>query len=392
MIKPKIAFVVQRNGKEVNGGSESHCFTVAEKMKIAWDVEILTTCALDYVTWENFYPEGIELIDDVPVRRFRVDYPRNKEFNAYSDYIYNNIKHVTIEECEKWMNFQGPVSSSLIKYIENNKENYEGFIFFTYLYATTYYGLPPVKDKALLVPTAHDEWTIYLPLWNKWFENPRAFIFNTLEEKKFLEKRFPSIDLRGEIVGVGINCQTDVSENRFRKRYKLRSPYILYTGRIDESKGCKELFDFFKRYKKDECHTGLKLVLIGRPVMEIPVDSDIVTLGFVDEETKFDAIKGCEFLINPSHFESLSIVLLEAWSLNKPVLVTEKCNVTVEQCKRSNGGLWYENYDEFRACVNYLLNNKNIALRARDFIDENYSWDLIRKKYVEFLEKYLFRV
>jgi len=386
MDRPKIAFVVQRCGREVNGGAEAHCLTMACKMNELWDVEILTTCAVDYITWADYYSEGVENIDGVPVRRFHADSQRVKEeFDTYSEYIRRNISSVTEEECEKWMKLQGPVSTDLLNYIKTNKDHYDGFIFFTYLYCTSYYGLPLVSEKACLVPTAHDEWPIYLPVWDEFFKKPRAFIFNTSEEKTFLEKRFPSVTFRGEIAGVGVDIPEDISEQRFREHYQIDSPYMLYIGRIEESKGCKELFDYFIRYKKEE--TGdIKLVLAGKPVMSIPEHPDIISLGFIDEKTKFDAIKGCEFLINPSPYESLSIVLLEAWSLNRPVLVTEKCNVLVEQCRRSNGGLWYRNYDEFKACVEYLLKNKNIASTCEKFVKEHYGWDGIKKKYEEILK------
>ncbi len=381
MSKPKIAFIVQRCGREVNGGAEAHCLTMARKMKELWDVEILTTCAVDYITWADHYPEGVEIIDGVPVRRFHVDSQRVKEkFDSYSEYIRRNITSVTEEECEKWMNLQGPVSTDLLNYIKANRDNYDGFIFFTYLYYTTYYGLPPVSEKAYLVPTAHDEWPIYLPIWDEFFNRPRGFIFNTLEEKTFLEKRFPSVTFRGEIAGVGVDIPEDISSQRFRENYNIAPPYMLYIGRIEESKGCKELFDYFIRYKKEEA-SDIKLVLAGKPVMDIPESQDIISVGFIDEKTKFDAIKECEFLINPSPHESLSIVLLEAWSLNRPVLVTEKCNVLVEQCRRSNGGLWYKDYDEFKACTEYLLKNKNIASEGEKFVKEHYSWDDIKKKY-----------
>ena len=381
----KVAFIIQRYGKEVVGGSEALCSIIAQKMRIFWNIEILTTCALDYTTWENYYPENVEIVDNVAVRRFKVDYMRNmKIFNCYSRYIHSNKRKISLKKSEKWMRLQGPICSDLIKYIDLNKENYDAFIFFTYLYATTFYGLQLVSEKSFLVPTAHDEFAIYLPIWDDWFKKPQAFVFNTEEEKAFLEKRFPDIEFKGDIVGVGVDKVDSISEERFREKYNINGTYILYMGRIDEGKGCGELFDFFLRYKQ-ETSNKLKLVLAGRAVMDIPNHEDIIELGFIDEETKFDAIKGCEILINPSSFESLSMILLEAWSLNKPVLVSGKSDVMVGQCRRSNGGLWYNNYDEFKACLEYIINNTNIALNSHKFVEENYSWKIITDKYLKLL-------
>ncbi len=382
MCKPKIAFVVQRNGKEVNGGAEYHCFLIAKLMSRDWDVEILTTCALDYMTWENHYDEGIEVVDDISIRRFKVDTVRDTTaFNTYSSDILSQGENISIDDAEQWMKLQGPLSSGLLDYIKEHKNHYDKFIFFTYLYATTYYGLPLVADKSILVPTAHDEPPIYLPIWDDWFKLPQYFVYNTIEEETFLKKRFPHIKFRGEIVGVGINNPTDYSNITFRQKYNIYAPYILYVGRIDNSKGCDHLLEYFIRFKETN-NIQLKLVLAGKSVIEIPEHKDIIHLGFVDEETKFAAIEGCEFLVNPSPFESLSMVLLEAWSLNKPVLVNADAKVMVGQCQRSHGGLWYEDYEAFEKNTLFLLEKPYTFKHMKEWVDENYGWDVIREKFL----------
>ena len=259
------------------------------------------------------------------------------------------------------------------------------FYIITYLYATSYFGLPLVEDKAYLVPAAHDEWPIYLPIWDKWFSRPKKLIFSTKEEQDFVQQRFTDVEFESEIIGIGIDLPSDVIEKRFRDQFSIDGKYILYIGRIDESKGCKELFSFFQKFKK-EYNCSLKLVLIGNEVMPVPSDKDIIGLGYVDEQTKFDAISGCELLVNPSPYESLSIVLLEAWSLNKPVLVSKKSEVMVGQCKRSLAGFWYDTYEEFVRYILDILEEKiSIAGRGRKYIEENYSWETIINKYSSFL-------
>jgi glycosyltransferase involved in cell wall biosynthesis len=380
-VKPKVAFVVQRCGKEVNGGAELSCFFTARCMKEVWDVEILTTCAIDYITWNNYYTEGVQVVEDVPIRRFKVDQPRDiQKFNAYCQAIAPDVKNVSLARGETWMKLQGPMSSRLMEYLDFHRNDYDAFIFFTYLYATTYYGLPIVQDKAHLVPTAHDEWPIYLPIWDVLFSRPQTFIFNTVEERAFIQKRFPKTTQHGEVIGVGVQIPKHFSKDDFIVRFHINDPYILYIGRIDESKGCRQLIDYFLRYK-EEYPSNIKLVLAGKAVMPIPTHQDIIPVGFIDDQAKFDALAGCKFLINPSPYESLSMVLLEAWSLNIPVLVNGAAEVMVGQCKRSNSGLWYENYDEFHACVEYLFEHPDLARRGSVFVQDNYSWPTIREKY-----------
>jgi len=382
----KIVFVVQRYGLEVNGGAEFHCRLVAEHLSKYFDVEVITTCAIDYMTWKNEYPPGIEILNGVCVRRFPVDYERDiPKFNKSSEKIFGNIH--TYEEEIEWMKLQGPYSTKLLNYIQSNKDNYTYFIFFTYLYCTTFFGLPLVKEKALLVPTAHDEPPIYLSIFKSLFKNPRRFIYNTEEEKNFVISQFQVANIPSDVVGVGIDTPDKIDAVSFVQKYTVDN-FIIYVGRIDESKGCKELFDYFIRYKKEK-KSSIKLVLLGKPIMKVPKHPDIISLGFVSEQEKFNGTKTAKLLIMPSKYESLSMVLLEAWLCNTAVLVNGKCDVLKGQCIRSNAGLYYESYDEFEGCLDFLLSDDGVrntmGKNGMKFVLQNYSWESIEKKYISIL-------
>lgn len=379
----KIAFVVQRYGLEINGGAEFLCREVAEHLSKYCEIDVLTTCAIDYISWKNEYPPGSIIINDVNVFRFEVDRQRD-------NHKFNKLSKKTLEQAHsykqeiKWMEHQGPYSSKLISFIESNKDNYDFFLFFTYLYATTYYCMPIVKDKAILLPAAHNEPAIYLQIFKKIFDIPIGFIYSTQEEKNLVDWKFHTEDTPSEIIGVGITVPSTI------KSYKSEDDAIIYIGRIDESKGCGELFDLFIKYKMYH-PSPLKLILVGKSVMDIPNHPDIIHLGFVDEDTKYDIIYKSKILIMPSRYESLSMVLLEAWYCKKPVLVSGFCEVLKGQCIRSNAGLWYENYEEFSACLNLLLFNKNLrqnlGKNGSVFVQNNYSWDIIEKKYLNLIDK-----
>lgn len=384
----RVAFVVQRCGLEVNGGAESHCLMIAQKMSKYWDTEILTTCALDYISWKNHYPVGIANVLEVKVRRFPVTKQRNiQSFNRLSDNMAPRLKDASIEEQEIWMQAQGPFSSEMIAYVKNRQHEYDAFIFFTYLYATTYFVLPLVAEKAYLAPLAHNEWTIYMSMWDKFFEKPRGFIFNTIEELNFLKARFPKIKLEGPIAGVGIDAPDACNPDEFRQKYNIHQPFFLYIGRIDPSKGCQELFDYFINLQK-QGSVSRKLILLGKPTMPIPKHPDIITLGFVNEQTKWDALAACDLLIMPSPYESLSMVLLEAWSVGKPVLVNGNCDVLVGQCRRAQGGVWYTSEDEFQVAIEMLSQEVKFQLgeQGRKFVNNNYIWDKVEHLYRNLLK------
>lgn len=386
----KIAFVVQRYGVEVNGGAELQCRQLAEHMSRYYSTEVITTKAIDYVTWKDEYSQDVEQLNGVTVRRFSVKEPRNSsKFNKLSATVLQcNSSH---EKEEEWMRRQGPDSPELIDFLRNHKDDYDAFIFCTYLYYTTYFGLKEVQDKAILIPDAHDERPIYLGIFESMFRLPQAIFYNSKEEKRFVEKQFPVKDIpnNGGFGGVGIELPSDISAQRFKEKYKL-DIFLLYIGRIEENKGCRQLFDFFEEYKRRN-GGALKLVLMGKEVMPVPKRDDIISLGFVSEEDKFDGLAACKMLVLPSLFESLSIVVLEAMKSGKPVLVQEKCEVVKGHCVRSNGGLYYRNYLEFESCVNYLLEHKDIAAamgeNGRKYVEENYCWDTIEKRLAELIEK-----
>jgi glycosyltransferase involved in cell wall biosynthesis len=384
----KIAFVVQRYGLEINGGAEFLCREVAEHLSRYCEVEVITTCAIDYTTWKNEYSEGETTINGVSVRRFPVDYPRNlKRFNNLSERILDK-KHTIDEEIE-WMRLQGPYSTKLIQFIKDNKDSYDSFIFFTYLYCTTFFGLPLVADKAILVPTAHDEPPIYLSIFEEIFKNPKAIMYNTKEEKEFVIKQFHNENIPSDIAGAGVTAPVSIDENN-SKFTSDKEDFLIYMGRVDESKGCGELFDYFIRYKT-ETHSSVKLMVLGKAVMGIPKHPDIIYLGFVSDQEKYSALRLSKILLMPSKYESLSMVLLEAWCCQKPVLVNGQCEVLKGQCIRSNAGLWYENYEEFSECLNLLLANEQLRVQlgynGRGFMDLNYSWGKIEMKYLGLIER-----
>src|SRR5687767_13508134 len=181
----KVAFIVQRYGAEILGGSEYHCRLIAERLAPRHQVEILTTCAADYITWKNEYPEGTDRIRGVTVRRFANARERDiNAFNRYSDWIFANPH--THEDEMKWLEMQGPWCPKLLDYLHANYRSYDALIFFTYLYAPTVLGLEIDPSRSILVPTAHDEPAIRLDLYKDVFRRPSAIAYNTEVERNFL--------------------------------------------------------------------------------------------------------------------------------------------------------------------------------------------------------------
>jgi len=385
----KIAFVCQRYGIEVNGGAELLCRQFAEKLTDKYEVEVLTTCAVDYMTWANEYPVQEKNINGVKVKRFAVSNERNvKRFNQLSEQIFSNSQHIDELE-QQWINEQGPYCPELVTYIQEHHKEYECILFMTYLYFFSAICLPKGMKNAVLIPTAHDEPPIYLNYYKAVFENAKGLIFNTPEEKTFVQKMFNTKSIPSIMAGAGVEIpDMDALLNAYGI-YGLKN-YIVYAGRIDESKGCEKLFKHFQEYKKRNLG-DLKLVLMGKPVMKIPKDPNIVCLGFISEEKKFIVMRDSVALVLASEYESLSIVVLESMALGRPVLVNGKSEVLKGHCIRSNAGLYFTSYFEFEFSLNYLLGHIEeyniMSENAKKYVTANYRWEDIIQRICELINR-----
>jgi glycosyltransferase involved in cell wall biosynthesis len=385
----KLAVVVQRYGLAINGGAELHARYIAEHLARHAEVEVLTTCATDYVSWRNELPAGVETINGVPVRRFPVRHERNTlDFGRRSDHVFK--KPHSIADELGWIDAEGPTSPSLVRFIRGNAARYDYFLFFSYRYYHAYHGPRAAPARAVLVPTAERDDAIGLSIFPAIFRGVRAIMYNSPEERAMIEAIAANPHVPSVVVGIGSEVPANPQPGRFRQKFNMRGPFAIYVGRIDENKGCRELFEGFTEYVRNGS-TRLSLVLVGNSMLPIPEHPRIRHLGFLDDGDKFDAIAAAELLVMPSYFESLSMVALEAWALGRPVLANAKCDVLKGQSIRSNAGLYYENRAEFIGTLGALERNRwlsaTLGRNGRQFFREHYDWPVIERKYLDMIAR-----
>ncbi len=419
----RLAFIIQRYGPDVLGGSEHLCRLVAERLAGQHEVDVLTTCARDYVTWRNEYPEGTDRVRGVVVRRFATATTRDIDaFNRYSEWIYKN-PHGRNDEIE-WLKQQGPWCPALIEYLRRNQQQYDVLIFFTYLYATTVMGLEVNPGKSILVSTAHDEPAIRLEIFKDVFAKPAALFYLTDSERKFVQKQFPERPLLEDVVGVGVDIPPPQRHPRapaasdeetpdndresdedgsdraypshllargsmFRRRHRLYGPVLLYGGRIDPGKGCEELIEYFSSYIKEGGDASL--VLMGAKLMVLPEEPFIRFAGLLSDSERMQALEAATVVVCPSPYESLSLLALEAMAAGTPVLANARSAVLLEHCVNSNGGLYYSDREEFVECLNTLVNDPRLCAamgqNGRQYILRNYRWDAVLARYERIFAK-----
>lgn len=385
----RIAFVVQRYGLEVHGGSEYHCRLWAEQLASRHHVEVLTTCARDYLTWADWYKPGIEVINAIPVQRFPVAAPRDLDaFNAFSHKVLGGL-HSDADEME-WMRQQGPYAPALFEAISAQYDRFDVWVFMTYLYCSTFFGLPRARGKAVLVPTAHDELPIYLRIFQRLFSMPRYIIYNTPTERAMLNQLFDLRAIPGSEVGVGVDVPPLEAPG-----VEAQPPRLLYIGRVHTSKGCEQLVEYVLRYKAER-GSPVQLVLAGRADIDLPSHPDLLLPGFVSEAEKQQLLRECAIVMVPSPFESLSILCLEAWAAGKPTLVNGATPVLRDQTLRSKGGLFYRSYEEFAACLDLLLADSTLRTQlgrqAHAFVEAQYSTQVVQRRLERALEEALIEI
>ena len=385
----RLAVVVQRYGQAINGGAELHARYIAEHLARHAEVEVLTTCASDYVTWRNELPSGVERVNGIAVRRFPVKHERNPlVFGKRSDRVFQQ-RHSLGDELD-WLDAEGPACPALVGHLEKHAADYDNLIFFSYRYYHAYHGVRAAGSRAVLVPTAERDAAAGLSIFKPIFKGVRALMYNSPEERAMIQSLSGNRNVPSVVVGVGSDVPSNPQPGRLRQRFNIRGPFAVYVGRIDANKGCTELFEFFEAYMRDT-PGQLSLVLIGNSLLTVPDHPRIRHLGFLDDVDKFDAMAAAEVLIMPSYFESLSMVALEAWALGRPVLANGKCDVLKGQSIRSNAGLYYDGAMEFTETLRTIEQNRwlsaSLGRNGRQFFREQYDWPVIERKYLEMLDR-----
>jgi len=377
----KLACVVQRYGLDVVGGSESHCRSIAERLAVNHDVTVLTSCAADYLSWKNTYPPGASVVGRVRVLRFPVDRPRDTGHFAELNNIVASGR-ATADDEAAWFLENGPQVPALLEHLRAHGQEYDRILFWTYRYYPSYYGVPLVRDRAVLVPTAEEDPVVWLRSLAEFFTLPLGYVFLTPEEAELVSARASGPLPPSCVIGTGLE---PVASGFSRTD---RGPYVLYLGRVDPNKGCETLLRYFQEFL-DRGGTQLKLVLAGPVFMPMPSHPSIVALGFVDEKTRAELLDAAVALVVPSQYESLCIALLEGWNHSLPALVNGRCRVLKGQVLRANGGLFYNNVTEFVTALRELVDqpelSRQIGRQGREYVDQHYRWPTVMKTLETFL-------
>lgn len=413
----KIAFVIPWYGKDVGGGAESACrslVTSLHKIRPDIKVDIITTALKSFANdWNNNVWEE-KMYDDegINVYRFKAKPVSRKLFHKIN---FNKLMPQTVEDLwthEKpkspltpfswfWERFylrHMIISQSMSRFLRKSFHEYDYFFFMPYMFATTYYGSLAVKGKAVIVPCLHNERYAYMNIFQNMMKKATATMFWVHAEQRLANKLY-HIDAEKQcLIGAIVDTKPLKGDSaRFRQKFNVKAPFMLYAGRKIVGKGVPEMVEYFLTLKNRHASTpfikDLKLVLIGKGDLEYPSTKypDIIDLGFVSEQEKQDAYAAATVFCLPSRMESFSIVIMESWLQGVPVMVHDGCEVTRDHVLQSNGGLTYNTQESFIKAVEFMATHpekaKKMGAEGRSYVIDNYSPERIVEKFVTFLAK-----
>jgi O-antigen biosynthesis protein len=375
-----IVFVTPRYGLEFAGGAEAIARMLAEELhRTGTPVEVLTTCTDDLITFNNTYKPGATTINGVPVQRFPSDTVDIDAYHRVAGKAFADPLSVTYQEQQTFVR-NSIHSQPLYEHLAANAARYRCCIVAPYLFGTTYRASQIMRDKTIHIPCLHDEAMAYFAIFHEMLEEARGILFNAPEEQQ-LARQLGIYNPAVAVVGCGFHQPPPGDPRAFRAQHGLGdAPFLLYSGRFDGAKNVPLLFDYFLRYKHERV-TPLRLALAGHGPVAPPAHPDVVDLGFFRAGTMNDALAAAAALVQLSVHESFSLVIMESWLQQRPVIVHTGCAVTRGHVERSGGGWAIGDYEDFATALDEILATPELADRrgaaGHAYVRSEYSWDAV---------------
>jgi glycosyltransferase involved in cell wall biosynthesis len=388
----RFTFISARYGVDVLGGAETHARHVAERLAArGHDVRVLTTRARHYATWASDLPGGRAIENGVEVHR----YPAAPRRTPWDDVLkqLSALCPWSIRFASAWARAQGPLAPPLIDRLPIEARERDLLVFFQLLSHPTFAGMPLVADRSALVPLVHEERPIYSALAGRTLTLPRVLLVNTAAEAARIGRVARGRVRAMEVTGVGLEPPTAPSPVFVPP---TPHPYLVFMGRQGKAKPLPAVWRALmsnRRLPPLEIRGGtvpwsdVRLVTVGERSRRYDGLPNIVHADYVGDIERWDILRGALALVNPSLYESLSLVLLEAWTVARPVIVHRRCDVTAEHVRASDGGLavdFARPHEAAEAIANGLRSQSGRTLmggRGAAYAERSFSWERVLEIY-----------
>lgn len=376
----RLAIVTPRYLPEMIGGAETLLQGYAEQLCArGHHVDVLTTCADQLGAWKNALEAGEEHIRGVLVRRFALDASDQQRYWR----LANELSRMgTLDYRKQQALLQAGLNSTeLCGYLQSTIESYDAVIIGPYAFALIFAVARIAAGKAIWLPCLHDEPLAQLAVVREALEEAHGILFNTAAEERLARERLGLANPATALVGYGFDADAPLGDaTRFRRRFGLPGPLLLYTGRIIPEKNIEQLLELFGRYRTER-NPAATLALVGEGGGIDLARPGVRALGALSAADLRDAYAAADLFCQPSLNESFSIVIMEAWQQRRPVLVHADCAVTAEHVAHSGGGWSFADDTSFAAAVAEVLSNPAEAQargkRGYAYVQQHYTWPIV---------------
>ena len=413
----RFAFVTPRYGADIPSGAEHACRLLAERVCRRHDVDVLTTCARDRLTWKNEYSETSDRVRGVRVRRFAVNQTRdNDAFLRLSARMFAE-PHGRADE-QDWVRGLGPSSPGLIDYVKRQNRSYDAVVFFSLYHATTVHGIAAAPERSVVFPYVRLDPALRFSIWSEVLGSARAVGYLSAAERGLVRgylRLFPATE---EVVGVGVDIPAQQTYPRhqqdpadalsedddesgtpsettqppdylagrgipFRRRHRLHGPFALYGGRVEPDNGCEEMLEYFDSFAAAD--GDIALVLMGVKLMKVPEAPYIRMAGILADRERMIAYEAAEVTLAPGPDDLLAQPVLESFAVGTPVLASARNEAAVEHCRRANAGLYYATREEFVESLQLMMTNtklrEQLGENGRQYIRRHHRWDVVMARF-----------
>jgi glycosyltransferase involved in cell wall biosynthesis len=404
----RFAFITPRYGADISSGAEHACRLLAEQLSTRHDVDVLTTCARDPLTWKNDYAEGADRVRGVLVRRFAVSHAHDRAgFKQYSERVLS-VPRSRADEIN-WSRRLGPQSSGLVDHLKRQHRSYDVLVFFSLMHATTVEGITVAPERSILFPHLQLKPSLRFALWTDLVNSVRAVALFSNAEQRLLTEYVAARPRIEETVGIGIDPPPQLSYPRhqqdpadavvaeedllepqeaeptylsgrgvtFRRQHRLYGSFAMYGGRVEPDNGCEEMLEYFNTYSERE--TALSLVLMGVKMMKVPEQRHVVLGGVLPDRERMAAYEAADVTITPAADDLLAQGALESLAVGTPVLTSARNETATGHCVKASAGLFYSSREEFVEALDLLARNTRLreALgeNGRNYVRQHYRWE-----------------
>lgn len=369
-----------RFGDDLVGGAEMLVRETADGLAArGWTVDVLTGCARDHFREPHHYAPGVtERPGAARLLRFPSVVSSHRADRVLGNRALAAGRALTVDEQFRWCNDDVRVPG-LFDHLLAHGHEYRAVVFAPYLYWTTVAGAQVVPDRSVLIPCLHDEPTAALDVVARPFRSVRDVWFCTEPEADLARRLHP--DLAPHVVlGTGVAEPGVADAARFRSRFGLHGPFVLYAGRREPGKGFDALVDDFV-VAVEQVAEPVRLVLVGPGPVRLPERArrHVVDLGQVDAATRDDAMAAATAVVQPSPYESFSRTMMEAWLAGRFVIANRACAVSAWHCARAGAGATYGDATELALAVRRALAPDAAAdgVRGRAYVQREYTWPVV---------------